>query len=219
MGIAKISFYNNAHIGLFIRANDKIALIPGNSHEKIIPQVKESLETEIIPMFLCQSPILGVFAALNSNGCVVSALTEKKEVKPLKEHGLNVYFLNEQFAPGNNILVNDKAALVNPRMPKQDIKKISECLGVEVFAHPLAHLQTVGSNNVVTNKGLFANHEISDVELKMLEKLFGVRGVKGTVNTGSPANSYGVVANSKGALIGEATSGSETQNIYEALFG
>ncbi|MFH1442810.1 MAG: translation initiation factor IF-6 [Candidatus Micrarchaeota archaeon] len=219
MGIAKLSFNKNPHIGLFFRANEELVLVPKNIHEKILPQLTEALQAELLPIYFCQSPILGIFSALNSNGCIVSALAEKHEVKPLKDRGLNVQFLNEQFAPGNNILVNDKAALVNPRMPKADIKKVSDCLGVEVFRHPIANLQTVGSNNVVTNGGLFAYSHISDVEMRMLEKIFGVRGVKGTVNTGSTANSYGVVANSKGAIIGEATSGSETQKVYEALFG
>lgn len=219
MAILKTSFYKNPHIGLFIRATDKIALVPKNIHEKLVPQVKESLEVEIVPIFLCQSPVLGIFSALNSNGAVVSALTEKHEIRPLKELGLNVYFLSEQFAPGNNILVNDKAALLNHNLPRSEHRKIADCLGVEIFSQPVANLNTVGSNNVVTNKGLLAYHELTDVELKMFEKIFGVRGSKGTVNLGSPANSYGVVANSKGALVGESTSGAEMQTLYEGLFG
>ncbi|HLC48383.1 MAG TPA: translation initiation factor IF-6 [Candidatus Norongarragalinales archaeon] len=219
MGIIKTSFYKNPHIGLFIRANDKIALVPKNIHEKLIPQVRDALQTEIVPIFLCQSPVLGIFSALNSNGCVVSALTEKHEIKPLKELGLNVYFLNEQFAPGNNILANDKAALLNHNIPRVEHKKIGDCLGVEVFSQPVANLNTVGSCNTVTNKGLLAFHELTDVELKMFEKIFGVRGTRGTVNLGSQANSYGVVANSKGALVGDSTSGAEMQNVYEGLFG
>jgi translation initiation factor 6 (eIF-6) len=36
---------------------------------------------------------------------------------------------------------------------------------------------------------------------------------------GVPFVGMGVVANSKGALVGHATSGFEVQRIYEALFG
>jgi translation initiation factor 6 len=217
--IRKTSFYKNPFIGLFIRTNEKFTLVPGNIHEKLIPLVKEALGTEILPIFLCQSPVLGIFCALNSNGIVVSALAEKHELKPLKEIGLNVLFLDEKFAPGNNILANDKGALVNPNIPKPDLKKIGDCLGVEIFHQPIVNLNTVGSTNIVTNSGLLANNEMSDVELKMCEKVLGVRGLRGTVNLGSTANSYGLVANSKGALVGETTSGSEIQVVYEALFG
>ncbi|MEK6953902.1 MAG: translation initiation factor IF-6 [Candidatus Micrarchaeota archaeon] len=219
MPILKTSFYKNAHVGLFIRANDKFALVPKNIHEKMVPQVKEALQAEIVPIFLCQSPVLGIFSALNSNGVIVSALTEKHEIKPLKELGLNIYFLTEQFAPGNNILCNDKAALLNHNIPRSEHKKIGDCLGVEVFAQQVANLNTVGSGNVVTNKGLLAFHELTDVELKMFEKIFQVRGSKTTVNLGSPANSYGVVANSHGALVGDGTSGAEMAKVYEGLFG
>ncbi|MFH1751231.1 MAG: translation initiation factor IF-6 [Candidatus Micrarchaeota archaeon] len=219
MPILKTTFYKNPHIGLFIRASEKIVLVPKNIHSKLLPQVGKALDAEIVEIFLCQSPILGVFSALNSNGCVVSALTERHEIKPLKDLGLNVYFLSEQFAPGNNILVNDKAALLNHNIPRSEHKKIGDCLGVEVFSQPVANRNTVGSGNAVTNKGLLAYHELTDVELKMFEKIFGVRGTRGTVNLGSSANSYGVVANSRGALVGETTSGSEMQNLYEGLFG
>ncbi|MFH0971308.1 MAG: translation initiation factor IF-6 [Candidatus Micrarchaeota archaeon] len=219
MPIRKTSFYKNPFIGLYIRANERIALVPKNIHEKIVPIVKEALQVEIVPIFLCQSPVLGIFSALNSNGCVVSALAEKHEVRPLRELGLNVFFMDEKFAPGNNILANDKSALVNPRIPRPEQKKIGDCLGVEVFSHPIANLQTVGSENVVTNRGLFAFGEISEVELKMAERIFGVRGTPGTVNSGSNANSYGVVANTKGAIVGESTSGAEIQKIFEGLFG
>lgn len=218
--IKKTSFYKNPFIGLFIRTNEKYTLVPGNIHEKLIPLVKDCLGTEIIPMFLCQSPILGIFCALNSNGIVVSSLAEKRELEPLKKLGLNVHYLDEKYAPGNNIIANDKGALVNPSIPKTEFKKIGDCLGgIEVYHQPIAQLQAVGSANVATNAGFFAYHEISDVELKMCEKIFGVRGSKGTVNLGSSANAYGVVANSKGALVGETTSGSEMQVIFEALFG
>ncbi len=219
MPMLKTSFYNNPHIGLFIRANEKVALVPKNIHDKLIPRVQESLRVEIIRILLCQSPILGIFSCINSNGCVVSALAEKHEVKPLKELGLNICFLDEKFAPGNNILANDKAALINPKIARKDLGKISDCLGVEVFSQPVANVHTVGAMNVVTNRGLLTHRDLSDVEMKMFEKMFGVRGTRGTVNLGSTANSYGVVANTKGALVGESTSGAEMQRIFEGLFG
>ncbi|MBI5224235.1 translation initiation factor IF-6 [Candidatus Micrarchaeota archaeon] len=217
--IKKLSFYKNPFIGLFIKSSEKLTLIPKNIHEKNIPQIEDALQAKVIPMFICQSPTLGIFCALNSNGIVVSALAEKHELKPLKDEGLNICYLDERFSPGNNILTNDNAALVNPSIPKVEIKRIADCLGVEVSNHPIANLQTVGSTNIATNSGLLANNDISDVELKMLERIFKVRGLKGTVNLGSLANSYGVVANTKGAIVGEATSGSEMQRIYESLFG
>ncbi|MEK6843531.1 MAG: translation initiation factor IF-6 [Candidatus Micrarchaeota archaeon] len=217
--IKKLSFYKNPFIGLFIKASEKLALIPKNIHEKNIPEIEETLQVRAIPVFFCQSPTLGIFSAFNSNGIVVSALAEKHELKPLKDEGLNVCYLDERYSPGNNILTNDKAALVNPSIPKLEIKKIADCLGVEVSNHPLANLPTVGSTNIATNSGLLANSEISDVELKMMERILQVRGIKGTVNLGSFANAYGVVANSKGAIVGESTSGAEMQKIYESLFG
>lgn len=171
-------------------------------------------------IFVNQSHLIGLYVAMNSTGCVLPDFAEKGEQKILKSKGLNLCLLDSRYgAVGNNVLVNDRACLLNPRVPAKDAKKIRDCFGVEVFQQPVSGISTVGAINAVTNKGLLAYPEITAVELKRLEKMFGVKGVGGSVNMGSPFNSFGVVANSNGALVGESTSGAEMQKIYEALFG
>jgi len=133
----------------------------------------------------------------------------------LKKRGLNVFSL-EALSPGNNVVANDKGALASNRVQKKDLKKISDCLGVEVFQQRFA-TPTVISSTVATNKGLLVHNDFTETETKFLEKILGARGLQATVNHGVLFNSLGVVANSKGAVVGEATSGFEVQRIYEAL--
>jgi len=176
----------------------------------------DALGAEPVRLFVDQSPLVGILTAMNSNGVVLPQFAEKEEQEILKKKGLNVVRL-ACFAPGNNILANDRAALVSPAVPTRDARRIGECLGVEVFQDPIAGFSTVGSLNVVTNKGVFACNEASEEELKQLEKLFKASAGKGTANLGSPCNGLSLTANSKGAAVGELTTGFEIQRLYQAL--
>lgn len=217
MRIEKTSFYNNPFAGLFIRTNNKITLLPKNAPEKLERQVEKVLHTRPVRIYVDQSPLLGVFAALNDNGCVLQELSEKHEQNVLKGEGLNLCIL-KNFSPGINILANSKTCLLNPEISAADAKRIGDCLGVEIVRQR-AGIKTVGAVNVVTDKGLLAHNETSEIELKYLEKFFGVRGLVGTTNFGQAYNGFSVIANNHGALAGITTTGIEMQRIFEALGG
>ncbi len=217
--IEHADFYKNPFLGLYVKTNDALTLVPKNAAPKFVEQVQRVLGTETLSLFIDESPILGVFCAMNATGCVVPSFIASSEQRLLKKAGLNVCAISERFAPGNNVLVNRKSALVHPRLEAKDQKRIADALDVEVFSQPVTPIPTVGSIHVVTERGLLAYNESSEEELKLLERFFGVRGGIGTVNLGSPFLGLGVVANSKGALVGGLTSGYEVQRVYEALFG
>lgn len=215
--IERTSFYRNPFAGLFLKTSSKLTLLPKNAPDKLSQQVERVLHTKVVRLFISQSSLLGIFSALNDNGCVIPDFSEKQDELFLKKEGLNVCLL-KNYSPGNNILCNNKAALVNPDVPQAEAKKIGDCLGVEVFRQKTG-AKTVGAANVVTDRGLLAYNETSDVELKYLEKIFGVKGLAGTSNFGSAFNGFGIIANAKGALMGESTTGVEAQRIFEALGG
>jgi len=216
--VRKTSIERNPFLGLFLRASDRLLLCPPGITQKVRDQAETALGTKLIPMLINQSNLLGVYCALNSNGAILPEFADENEVNLLKEEGLNVYTLDSRWgASGNNILCNDKAALLNPLLPKHEAQKISDCLGVEAVQAPIGGIETVGSINVVTNKGLLAYNRITEVELKRLESLFKVKGTVGSANMGVPFVGICLAANSQGALIGELSSGFEVQRAYEAL--
>ncbi|MGB9577033.1 MAG: translation initiation factor IF-6 [Candidatus Micrarchaeia archaeon] len=214
--IVRASVYKNPFIGLYFKASDGLLLAARNAPAKTVELAEEVLRVRSVRLFVRQSPLVGVFAAMNSTGVVLSDSAEAEERALLKKEGLNVCTL-KAFAPGNNVLCNDKAALLNPAIHPSDARRIGDCLGVEVFQQPITSRGVVGSLNVVTNKGLLAFNEVTDVEFKRLIQIFGVHGARGTSNMGSVCNAFGVVANTNGALVGQLTSGFEVQRVYEAL--
>ena len=219
MKILKTSYFKNPFIGLFFKTNNSVTIVPKQAPLKTIQGIKDTLNTEVAEMFVNQSPLLGLMTCLNDNGCILASQAEAHEVKTLKKHGLNVYVMKENYAPGNTLLANKKAALVSTLFSRKEAQNVADCLGVEMQQASVGSIKTIGSINVVTNKGLFAYNDITEVELKKLEKIFCVHGEVGTNNTGTPFNGLGVVANDHGAVVGELTTGFETQRIYQALSG
>jgi len=215
--IEKISVQKNPFAGLFFRTSNKITICPKNTPPKNLSQIEHVLQTKPVQTLVDDSPLLGIFTCLNDNGVVLSESADRETISQLKKEGLNVLLL-KRHAPGTNILCNSRTCMVNPDIPQPEAKKIGDCLDVEIVRQNMG-VKTVGMANVVTDKGLLAYNESSDIELKFFEKVFGVNGLVGTTNFGSPFNGLSVIANSKGALVGELTTGVEMQRVYESLEG
>ncbi|MFH1107200.1 MAG: translation initiation factor IF-6 [Candidatus Micrarchaeota archaeon] len=217
MGIEKTSFRKNPFIGLFCRASDKLILLPKTAPGKFAERAEEALGVRGLRLFVNQSELIGLFTCMNSSGVIVPGFAEDEEVRLLKKAGLNVYRTSETHVPGNNMAANDKAVLLNPAIEKPEARRIADCLGVESFSHPF-RLPTVGSVTIATNKGVLSYNESSETELKMIERIFGVPAGIGTANLGSAFISLCIIANARGALVGELSSGFEVQRLFEALF-
>jgi translation initiation factor 6 len=107
--------------------------------------------------------------------------------------------------------------LVHPDLKSATVKKISDTLGVPVQKGTIAQLGTVGMAAVVTNKGGLCHPKVTKEEKLLMEKVFDVEVMIGTVNHGFPMIGSGLVANSNGAIIGNMTTGIEMGRIEEAL--
>ncbi|MBI3588560.1 translation initiation factor IF-6 [Candidatus Micrarchaeota archaeon] len=216
--ISKASFFNNPFVGLFFKTSDRLAILPSTAPPKVEEQVASTLGAKPVKLFVDNSPLLGIFCVMNSNGAVVSSSASQDELSVLKAEGLNVAVL-DRLSPSNNILANDNAALASPHMGLSQIRAVQDALGVEVVQQRISNHSLLAPTTVVTNRGLLAYNDLTETELRQLERIFRVRGAVGTSNAGTIYNALGVVANSKGAVVGMATTGFESQRIYEALFG
>jgi len=209
----------NPFIGMFARCSDRFALIPRAAPEKFAAKCRGALGVDVLEAGVAGSNLIGLFSAMNSNGLVLTGLAYREEARELKRGlGMNVAMLKGKLtAVGNDVLANDRAALVDPAMSAADARAVGDCLGVEVLKRDIAGLATVGSAAVVTNRGLLVHGEVDDEEMEELEGIFGVKGSSGTANMGIPYVGLCVVANSNGYIFGERTSGFELARIDEAL--
>jgi translation initiation factor 6 len=186
--------------------------------KKVKNKITSTLDANIVELSVSDSSIVGSLLALNSQGAIITNFVDTETVNKIKNQGLNVFIIKDVInAAGNDILANDYGALIHPDIRNYSMKKIGETLGVSVKKGTIASLKTIGMAAVVTNKGCLCHPKITDEEKKQLEKLFDVDVMIGTVNHGVPMIGSGLVANTKGAIIGNLTTGIEMGRIEEAL--
>lgn len=207
----------NPFIGVYCHINEKIALVPKIFSKEMISNFEECLDVEVIQTTIAGSSIIGVLVCSNSHGMVVTNFAEENELEALRVRTNILYIPDILNAVGNNILVNDKFALVHPEIKKGTLKKIKDTLDVEVMQGDIARQKTVGAAGIVTNTGLLCHPHTSKSEIEILSKRFGVNADIGTANYGTPLVGACMVANTKGAITGTNTTPIELGRIEEAL--
>ncbi|KAA0007522.1 MAG: translation initiation factor IF-6 [Thermoplasmata archaeon] len=214
----RLDFDRNPHIGIFGKANDDVIFLRKNLLKSVKKRVAKTLNAEIVEISISTSSIIGSLLALNSHGAVITSETDEETIEQIKNEGLSVFVMQDKHnAAGNNILVNDKGALVHPEIRRYNIKQMEKVFGVPVKTGTIAGLKTVGMAAAVTNKGLLCHPKIEEKERELLESLFDVDVMVGTVNHGVPLIGSGLLANSHGAIVGTLTTGIEMGRIEEAL--
>jgi translation initiation factor 6 len=214
----RTSYFGNPWLGMFIRTNDEFTMLPIDSMQKVEDMIRERLKTTTIRLSLADTNLVGLYAAMNSNGVILPNVVRDEEVALLKEAGLNVYVSKDKYnANGNNIACNDKGGIVNPYMEKHEVKAIGDVLGVELVPMTVGEYSTVGSSCIATNGGYLAHFKASEDDMSRLKDALKVDGSKGTVNTGTGFVGFGAIANKNGYVAGEATTAFELGRLEEAL--
>lgn len=209
--------FNSPFLGVYLRTWEEYTLVPRNTDRDIKSLVSTYLKTEPLEMTIGGSKLLGSLSVMNSNGMIFSNIISEDELGVIPRD-VNVAVLRDNLnAVGNNILANDRAALIHEEFTDESVKTIGDVLGVEIFKGKFKEVRTVGSSGLITSSGLVIPPNMTDEEIEELGKIFGVKGRVGTANFGSLYVGASVVSNSKGALIGEDSTTIEISNIEEAL--
>lgn len=211
--LKKYALDSQPYIGVFAGCSEELCIIPPVKKDAF----EEALETTVISTTVGGTRLIGALLCMNSNGIIVSDIMDEREIEPILDH-TDVTTVPESYnALGNNILVNDKGALINPLLSKKTEEGIRDLLDVEVKRGTIAGMNMVGSIAVVTNKGLICHPHVEDEEIEMMEELFGVNVAKSTANHGSGWLGTCLIANTKGAVIGDRTTPIELGRIEEGL--
>ncbi len=212
------SYYGSPYIGVYCVANESVSMVPPDAPEALIRDIREGMGVDVIRTMIAGTNILGAFVAMNSYGAVMTNMASSDETALMGEH-LPVLRVKDRLnAYGNNILVNDNAALVNPELSKAAMKLIKDTLQVEVEQGTVAGHKTVGSVCVATNKGIVCHPSSTKEEMDLMRSLFKVPVSVGTLNYGAPVIGACLIANSKGAVIGFRSTPIELGRVEDALY-
>ena len=222
MKIFQTNFHGDMNIGLLARTSDKFCLVGNFVMDKTVKKMEEYLDVDVIKTTIANTDLIGIFCAMNSNGMLLPKIVNERELdffaKLKKEFDLNVVVLPSKFtALGNLIAANDKGAIISNVFSKVSKAKIEDCLDIEAEYSTVAKQIVVGSLSVVTNKGCLLHRDADENEMKKIEEILKVKVDIGTANFGSPFVGSCVTANSKGAVVGEQTTGPEIVRLAETL--
>lgn len=211
--ITKANFQGNPNIGLMAFATEKYVVASEKYSELGV------LSKNFAPTRVAGTELVGIFLAGNSNGVLVPNIMYKHELEGLRKElkKTEVCVINTKHtALGNLILCNDYGCIVSEKI-REYAKEIGKCLDVDVKVGTIEGVNIVGSMCVATNKGFLLNMHASKRDFNLVKKDLKVEGDIGTINFGSPFIKAGLLANSKGAIIGKLTTGPEVIRVQEAL--
>ncbi len=217
--IRRLNFFGNPNVGVYAVATDKFVIVPRKLPRRTQRAIENVLSVPVVSTDIGQSRIVGVLIAANSQGICVPSYAMESEISFLKQE-LEIpveKIPTELTALGNNILCNDKRALVNPEFEQVSRKVISDTLDIEVISGRIAEWSTVGSTSALTNKGILLPSNCEKEEIEWVQEIFGVPASIGTINSGFRLIGSGLIANSNGAIAGEQTTGPELARIGIAL--
>lgn len=213
-----LDFNENPSVGVFCRANDDVAFVQKGLIKKIKKKIVETLDVKLIELSIADASIIGSLLAINSKGAIVTDFADIEAIKKIEDEGFKITVITDKInAAGNDVLVNDYGCLCHPNLTDETVEAIANTLEVPVKRGTIASLKTVGMAAVVTNKGCLCHPKITDDEKHIVERVFDVQVMIGTINHGSPVIGSGLIANTKGAIIGNKTTGIEMGRIEEAL--
>jgi translation initiation factor 6 len=214
----RLSDYNgNPYVGVYCAANESIAFVPKDAEGSLLSDIEQVLGVRVERAIIGGTNLLGSLISMNSHGAVVTNMASSGEVEALSRF-VPVYRIEDRInASGNNILVNDNAALANPDLGRETLRAIAETLQVETVPGAIAGHKTVGSACAATNRGLLCHPSTTEEELAMLETLFKVPAAIGTLNYGAPLVGACLVANSRGAVVGSRSTPIELGRAEDAL--
>jgi len=224
LSIEVVYAFGNPNIGVFIAASEKYSLIPDTAPEKVEDALRRNLGVEVVRVTIGETGLIGILCVMNSKGLLIGNLVKDAEISRIKralggEIVVDVLWEVKENALGNLILANDRVAIVSPLFPSSIQSKIADVLDVEVIPMKLGGSNLVGALGVATNRGVLLSPLLSDEEASSIIELMKVpKGGIGTVNRGNVFVKSGIVANSKGALVGFETTGVEMMRIQASLF-
>ncbi|HYY40345.1 MAG TPA: translation initiation factor IF-6 [Nitrososphaera sp.] len=211
MAIYRYTAYKSPNIGIFVKANDNIILVPYGFAETKTEKLADYLQVSEVYASIAGTRLLGPMTVMNNNGILLPPIASDDEVQMLKQSTqLNVERVKSRFtAIGNLIATNDNGAIVSPLFKGEIDHWVQDVLGVQSNSMTVGGFVQTGAMVVATNGGAGIHPKATEDEVKKISEILQVPAEPVTVNGGVPFLSSGIVANRKSVVVGNLTSGPE----------
>lgn len=211
MAIYRYTAYKTPNIGIFVKANDTLIVVPYGFAETKTKKLAEYLQVSEVYASVAGTRLLGPMTVMNNNGILLPSLASDEEVQLLRQASkLNVERVDSRFtAVGNLIATNDNGAIVSPLLDGQVGQQVQDVLGVPVHSMTVGGFVQAGSMIIATNGGAGVHPKATEEEINTVSEVLQVPSEPVTVNGGVPFLSSGIIANTNAVVVGSMTSGPE----------
>jgi translation initiation factor 6 len=211
LAIYRYTVYKSSNIGIFVKVNDSIILVPYGFAETKTKKLADYLQVSEVYASIAGTRLLGPMTVMNNNGMLLPPIASDEEVQMLKQSShLNVERVKSKFtAIGNLIATNDNGAIVSPLFKGETDRQVQDVLGVPTNSMTVGGFVQTGSMIVATNGGAGVHPKATEDEVKEISEILQVPAEPVTVNGGVPFLSSGIIANMKSVVVGNLTSGPE----------
>jgi translation initiation factor 6 len=211
MAIYRYTAYKTPNIGIFVKANDTLIVVPHGFAETKTKKLAEYLQVNEVYASVAGTRLLGPMTVMNNNGILLPSLASDEEVQLLRQASkLNVERVDSRFtAVGNLIATNDNGAIVSPLLDGQVGQQVQDVLGVPVHSMTVGGFVQAGSMIIATNGGAGVHPKATEEEINTVSEVLQVPAEPVTVNGGVPFLSSGIIANTNAVVVGSMTSGPE----------
>jgi len=217
MAIYQTNFLGEGYLGLFGFATDEYCLVSNRLSGNQLKRMEEVLKVPAISTPIFSFSLSGILSAGNSKGALIPYLIEDDELERIRKKIVAAIVSDRFTALGNLIAANDRGGIISDVFSQKAKVIIDETLGINTVQGKIANSSEVGALCIATNKGFVVTPDVSDLELKQLEKVFGVPGGRASANMGSKVVGACLMANSHGFIAGEDTTPIELEYITEAM--
>jgi len=216
MAVILADLFGSPNIGVYCFCNEEVAVVPPGLPKRKMKQLEETLKVNVCSTTVGGSTLVGALVAGNSKGLLVPHTIQEYELQRIQRFSNVTVVESNWTALGNVVLANDFGAVLHPDSP-QELKNSLVGLEVPVVCSKIASLPFVGALGLVTNKGALLNPNASMEEQSIIETALKVGVELSTTNGGVPFVKSGILANSKGAVVGPLTRGAELMQVTKAL--
>jgi translation initiation factor 6 len=216
MTVILADVFGSPNIGVYCFCNEELAIVPPGLTKRKLKQFEDTLEVDVCSTTVGGSTLVGALVAGNSKGLLVPHTIQEYELRRIEEFSKVIVVESNWTALGNVVLANDFGAVLHPDAPRVITKSVND-LEVPLIYSKIAALSFVGALAVATNKGALLSPNSLRDEQSAIETALKVGTELSSTNGGVPFVKSGILANSKGAVVGPLTRGAELMQITKAL--
>jgi translation initiation factor 6 len=220
MHVKQTSVNGTSSIGLYGFANDHFALIGETTSDSFEEHVEDVLDVPAHRVTVAGTNLIGAFVTGNNNTVLVPDILETHEEKLFEELPVDVAVIHTNYTClGNNILVNDDAAMTSTTFSDAETTHIGDALNVFAIQGELAGIEAIGTLAVFNNESdrMVISNDLAEEEFVQVTDHFNVTGTPSSVNQGAAQIRCGVLCNENGFLVGKASGGPEITTIDKGL--